>query len=125
MMRMKKFLSVVLCLAMLMSLLFALPVSAVTNEEPYYFNDFENGKTSMGSSSHNKVEIAEGGAFGSAYAAKVTADDRNYGAGVYKYGTSSVFSFDAREGDTLYASMLVKVITPQAETSPAQCSFIL
>lgn len=122
---MKKFLSVVLCLTMLASMLFVLPASAVTNEDPYYFNDFENGKTSIGSNSHHKVEIAQGGAFGSRYAAKVTADDRNYGTGIYKYGTTSVFSFDAHEGDTLYGSMLVKVTKAQAETSPAQCSLIL
>jgi len=123
---MKKFLSVVLCLAMLASLLFALPISAITNTEPYLLNDFENGKISMnGGGSHHKVEIVSGGAFGSDYAAKVTADDRNYGSGLYKYGTTSVFSFDAHEGDTLYGSMLVKVTKAQAETSPAQCSLIL
>lgn len=122
---MKKFLSVVLCIAMLTSLLFTLPVSAVTNEDPYYFNDFENGKTSIGSNSHHKVEIAQGGAFGSRYAAKVTADDRNYGTGIYKYGTTSVFSFNAHEGDTLYGSMLVKVTKEQDATSPAKCSLLL
>ena len=123
---MKKILSVVLCVTMLASLFFVVPASAITNQEPYLLNDFENGQINMaGSGSHHKVELVEGGAFGSDYAAKVTADDRNYGSGLYKYGTTSVFSFNAHEGDTLYGSMLVKVTKAQAETSPAQCSLIL
>jgi|GEM_PF-4277068 len=123
---MKKVLSMVLCLAMLASLLFALPVSAVTNSDPYLLNDFENGSIGMaGNVNHHKVELVTGGAFGSAYAARVTTDSNQTGSTLYKYGTGGTFSFDAHKGDVLMASMLIKSETEHASNSKGQCSLIL
>ncbi len=123
---MKKILSIVMCVALLMSVMFVIPVSAAATSDTYYMNDFENGRENISSwSDHNRVTLAAGGAYGSKYAGRVVADDYNYGSDILKYGAGTAQRFEAHSGEIFEASMLMKLETPQAADSAGQCMLIL
>ncbi len=111
---MKKLLSVILAVSLIMSLFCVVPASAeMINTWPYYFEDFEDGANSMQSAV--AATIVEGGADGSQYAGQYTVPATSSGRDLkILVGSTNLV---IRTGDTFKATAdikLSKAITPSA-----------
>lgn len=111
---MKKLLSVILAVSLMMSLFCMVPASAeMINTWPYYFEDFEDGANSMQSAV--AATIVEGGADGSQYAGQYTVPATSAGRDLKIIAGST--NLVIRTGDTFKATAdikLSKAITPSA-----------
>ncbi|MBQ3118672.1 MAG: hypothetical protein IJC10_02770 [Clostridia bacterium] len=116
---MKKFLSIILATAMIMTIFCAVPASAedapapVVNDWPYYLNNVENGEARLRvrDGGGATAEAVDGGAFGSKKAIKCTLGTNNAPFCLTKTDSSMIYGNDniVYAGDTVKFSAYVKI----------------
>lgn len=117
---MKKFLSIILAVTMIMSLFCVVPASADAGTASYFFYAFEDGVGKIGYSDNHQTSVVEGGANGSAYATQIDVITTSAGSGI-----SGVKNLAVEAGDILRGSMWMKLPEAQAADSKGIASLIL
>jgi len=110
---MKKILSIILMIAIALSVLCVAPVSASDEvyEFPYIFVNFENAQSFFKSTAQVGAEIVEGGMGGFGYAQKITNTSTVAGsaAPLLKNSSGEYLSYTASEGEVFKMTMWVKL----------------